>query len=453
MSKDRWISEMSSRVSWEKGIIGKWEHFFRDRFPIGPMWARALPSSLVSIALSNVVLTDKMGDVKPSLWFMYVGRSGLGYKTPPLKIIRKLIQAFNPELVAPSKFTPEGFTEYVKKGDTVLHFANFIIRDETSKLLGEALKFSHMNTLLEYLSELWDGWIEGYRTRKMQYEGNISVYVTFLSATSEYFFELLTEGFFRQGLGNRILWIIEIPRKPEKLDPESFFFPSGSEDEEYECLKKETLEKLKELSSVTAVYLLPSAQLLWTEFQYELNLQVHKDKALAASFKIKQPLNCLKLAMVYAASISNVDWTNKTLIVDKESMKRAIDDTRTYFKMWQKAIEWWEQVRAQKRDDLKQASSKYELFDFIEVALKNEGFCSIASLSGELFLPGRTKIAEVIGVGVSRGFFEILNEPGSTDNLTAEQIKRFKPTRGPFPQVFKVTKKGKEANDKNKQKH
>jgi len=77
-------------VSWEEGVIGKCERFFFRRFPIGKMWARAMPTSLVSTALHNVTLEDDWGTVRPNVWFLYIAKSGLGYKTPTLTYVRQI---------------------------------------------------------------------------------------------------------------------------------------------------------------------------------------------------------------------------------------------------------------------------------------------------------------------------------------------------------------------------
>ena len=142
-----------------------------DRFPIGKLLARSIPASLVSLALSDIEFHDEWGSVPPNLWYFYIGRSGFAFKTPVIKFIRNVIGKYDKNTVAPPKFTPEGFTEYVcdtptrkNRKASPAHPVNYICRDEISKLLKERLKDSK-SVLAEYLSELWDGYIEGNYTR------------------------------------------------------------------------------------------------------------------------------------------------------------------------------------------------------------------------------------------------------------------------------------------------
>lgn len=450
---------MSSLLPWEEGIIGKWERFFLKRFQIGPMWARALMTTLVSAVLSNLTLEDKKGPVKANIFVLYIGPSGLAYKTPLIRLMRMITKKLNPKLLSVSKFTPEGFTEWVmgvrekRDKDEIVqpgippHYANYIIRDEATKILRESMGKKYMASMKEYLSELWDGFIEAYFTRKMKLEGNVSVYVTLLSASSDEFLKLLEEGFFRQGIGNRILWIIENTREPEKLDPDTFFFGKGERDVELEQLVKETVVKLRRLQSLEFVFLIQKARELWVDYEYETIQEVRKDKGLEASFKIKQPLNALKLAMIYSASRLNASFDDLMLMVNGEDMQRAIEDTNKYFVMWEKAVTYWKRKKEERKQE-KQPSSKYELNDFLEVAIRYKGLCSIGLIADELILTSRNQIAEVLAIGVRKEWLKQVAEQGEQGSLTDEEYKIFKPKRGPTPQIFRITEEGRKNYEK-----
>jgi hypothetical protein len=100
-------------LTWEEGVIGRIETFLLKRFPIGKMWARSNGLTMVSSALSDVILEDFMGDVRPNVFVLYIAVSGLGCKTPPIKMIRRMIAEFDRKILSATKFTPEGFTEWV----------------------------------------------------------------------------------------------------------------------------------------------------------------------------------------------------------------------------------------------------------------------------------------------------------------------------------------------------
>lgn len=440
-------------IPWEEGVIGRVETFLRERFPIGPMYARALASSIVSIALFNLTLYDKMGIVRPCVWYLDVAKSGLGYKTPPLWLIREVMKKFAKDLISPSKFTPEGFTEWVtgtkgneKRKPIPPHYANFIIRDEFSKLLGEIN--SSFLTRLEFFSELWDGWIEGYYTRKMQYEGNVDVFVTMLSVSSADFFNQLTKRFFTQGLGNRILWIIEKGSEPKMLG-EDFFFEIGEEDTEKENLVEGVVKDLRALSSLKSTFLTKEARVIWMHHEHEIRKTLYGEESMEASFKAKQPLNILKLAMIYAASRKN--WNPsapEVLIIGKEDMLRAVEDTKIHLGMWYKAIELWQKEKISDRTEERIPSTRYELLDFVGVGLHNGSLLSVPLVSATLDLPDRTRIGKILALGVTKEWITIDAEMGEQGNLTDEEYVRFKSKHGPSPQIFKVTQKGRKEYER-----
>jgi len=437
---------MSERkVSWEEGIIGKMERFLLDRFPIGPMWARAIPTTLTSVAIHKCVLRDEWGSVKANVFITYVAPSGLGCKTPLIQFARSIMFKWAPDLLSVGRFTPAGYTEYVcgtkKKKDreaTKPHPVNIVIRDEWSKFLSEQTQYN--KTILEFFSDLWDGWIEGSYTRKVQFEGKVPVYFTLLSASSDYFFKLLTEDFFTQGIGNRILWISEKLPKPKRKDPNSFFFGKGEKDEKLQKLIEETIGKLAKLTQVRTAFLTAKARKLWADYDYKIRCEIRDNEELRASFRVKQNKNALKLAMIYSAS--RLMFHEGVLTIPEEEMRRAIADTEKYYEMWQIIMNKWRRRKERPTKEKPLPTSKYALLDMIEVAKRNGGLTCVNEISDQLNCPAKNEIAKVLGLGVRKGLLEIAAEKGSQGTLTDEEYKRFKPKRGPSPQVFRVTKKG-----------
>lgn len=452
------IKTLNKELTWEDGIIGKIESFLLSRFPIGKMWARACATAIVSSSLGKVKLEDKWGDVRPNIFIINIAKSGLGWKSPLIRFVRRVIVEFNPTVLAPPKFTPEGFTEWVigtkkksKKEDddrevVHRHLVNSIVRDEADKILGET--YHKYNVMKQYLSELWDGWIEGYYTRSYQYEGNVSVYVTLLGASSDLFFKMLDEDFFRQGLGNRILWIVEDNPAPEKLDSNQFFFNIGQKDEEFSTLQKETVERLQRLSDVVLAFMFPNAGKLWVEYQHECSTRAYKAEALQGSYEIKQPLNALKLAMIYAAG--RMDLTENLLNVKEEDMRRAIEDMKTYTNMWERAMDWWETISAEKNPTEKRLeTTKYDMRKMILFGTRQEdGIFTAQMIRGAFEWTDLTKIADVLLMAEDKGWVKMVAETSSQGSLTAEQYNRIKPRRGFTPRIWKVTKAGMEESKK-----
>jgi hypothetical protein len=340
-------------VDWKDGIIGRVERFLLDRFPIGKMTARAFGIIFVSIALSNVKLHDKLGMVKANMWFVKIGRSGFAYKSPTIRFLRRFTLTYNQKFWAPGKFTTEGLTEYItgapkrkRRNEIEPHRTLLIARDEVSGLMSSVINQRHFCDLFEYLCMLWDGYIEGYYTRQYQWEGNVAVYCSMLMMGSERTYDLLSEDFFHQGAGNRPLYICELEPLPEKLT--HMFFFSSHDDAEENTFFAEIIKDLNKLEYYDSVLLDPNASRLWREFQHAMMCDAYNDTSLESMYKIKLPLNTLKLAINYAASRLNFLEQEKIIQVAAEDMQRAIDDSYFFLKMYQSVIKNWQNKRKTK---------------------------------------------------------------------------------------------------------
>jgi len=444
-------------LPWEKGIIGEIETFLLNRFNFNPMWARALATTLVSAAIPKMTINDEMGEVKGNLYFVYIAKSGLGFKTPSINFLRKFLIAYNRNVISVSKFTPEGYTEWVGGTSQKLssdgketrkavqpHPVNVIVRDEASVILGENKFSPHLATQKEYISKLWDGWIEGYYTRKMQFEGNLPVYVSLCACSSEYFYDLLDEDFFTQGTGNRILWITQEMVEPKKINPIRFFF-NGEKDDELEVLIDSVIGKLRRLEATANAFITGDAAKLWTDFQHEYMIKASHSEGRAGAYCVKLPLNALKLAINYSSSCLHIE--NNNLFITKEDMKQAIEDVRKYEAMWRETMKQWKNWTEGEKHEKRLTTSKYDLRKFLAIGLQCEGkMFSASTIRSMGEYPDKTKVNEIINLGVEKGWFEVVADANTQGKLTDEEYKRFKPKTGFSPQVFKVTQKGEEDN-------
>ena len=436
------LVEPPKTVEFDKGLIAKWEHFFTKRYGCGPMLSRALGTFIVSSALYNAKVTDKMGAVVPSLWFFLITKTGTG-KSPPLATVRKVLRDYDGKLLGPARFTVEGLTAHItgKKtkadvdepdDDVLPHTHLAIVRDEMSSLLEDRTKRTYLSGMDEFLSELWDGYLQGYRTRGHYSEGNVPVYITLFGAASHRFLRILDEAFFEQGIGNRPLWIDEKIEAP--LADRDFFLPDES-DAELEALTAETHEAFKILSTLTyAVFGNATGLRNWSnEIRRKLNEGGYSSD-MEAGYMAKQVLNVIKLSIVYSASrFAIID--NNILVMD-EDMKLAISDIGEYAKMWRSLVSKW-QDRAFPPTELRLPTRKIDLSNVLAIAKKRVLFTH-GNIKADLDTSDGKGVAEVLGLGINKGHW--VEVP--MEDLSPEEVTRFKPRRGPFPQVFKITEDG-----------
>jgi hypothetical protein len=335
--------------SWEQGIIAKIESFILNRYPVGAVSARAVATSINSMGLLNAALTNKYGVVRPNIWYFNIGESGFGFKTPVIRFIRRVMNHYNSELLAVTSFTCEGMTEYItgtrgkSKGDEIPpHYSGFLVRDEFSTLLGDIYAKRYNVDMLEFLSQLWDCYLEGRYTKSYKYEGNLRVYYSAYMTGSPFFYQRLEESFFTQGLGNRPLWVIEEPPKPTKLN-ETFFYDVPDDPEE-DALIKDIVNCLWELQKAKYFVLAKSADQLWREHEYEMKLKAYNDGGHSGLLLMKIGYNTLKLAMNYAASYRPIHPQHGAISIPKTDMQRAINDMAIHFEMWRKAMGQWGEI-------------------------------------------------------------------------------------------------------------
>lgn len=311
---------LPSAVSWEDGIIGKLQSFIQERLIVSDTFSRAAGTALVATALHNCKLIDQKGPVRTNLSFFHIDNSGED-KTPTLNFVTRIMKKYDNKYktcyFSIPKFTEEGFTEYVvgakrKKRTTPPHPVNLIVKDEASKWVDTSKKSPSAN-LLEYMSELWDGNVQGYYTRSFGYEGNVEVHAVVLAASTEYFLQILKDNFFMQGLGNRICWSTGNRQLDDIHIYDEDFFMGNESDIEFEQMSDDIIADMRILESMKNASLSPQASAIWRQYQYELDVEGHGQTEMIRAFLRKIALNVLKLAMCYAASRKSY-WIDPPLV-------------------------------------------------------------------------------------------------------------------------------------------
>jgi hypothetical protein len=445
-----------NRVPWEEGIIGKLEEHWR-RFPVRGLYPRGMATAFTSLGLRKLRIVDELGDVHANIFLLPISDVG-SYKTPPLKAFRRLVVKLNRKLLAPAKFTPVGFTELCtgRKGqkdkeDVDPQTMGIIIRDEISKLNAEKGQ-SAFGAILAFLCELWDGWIEGYRTRTYGYEGGIQVYYSMVGTSNFHFLGTLDEDFWIIGLGARCLLVDKLKNRKGKWN-EDFFFPSWSEEEER--VYNEVIDMLCNLrdQSLKFVLLTPAANSAWREYEYKCEQSLKKEKDdIIKTLITKKAQNVLRLVMPYAASVMSFD-KHRNLVIFPKDMKRAIDDVEEYFECAKELVDEWKR-RQKKPEEHRAKRSKYDLIEFVTLMINyGNGYGSPTEIVGLTDVSNATHVKNTLLIGANKNppWLEVvvpelmLTVRYKNGEVSKELYKRFKPKSGPDPIIFKVTPEGRKA--------
>ena len=263
-------------------------------------WAENLSCALIGLMIGkNRYIKDQLGEIRANIISIMIGASRLANKTIPLKKARKIAKALvaelNKEILRQNGYTPEKFAEAKKSlskagrktkesidlkqeiEDTesqLLHYilpetfstegllnvlskdenkVGILFSDEFTSLVKGAKNKDYMETLFETFSRMYDNELESEATISRGFQDAGTIHVSIVSATTPYLFKVLDDGFFEQGTGNRILWIIgqdleEIDVEKEMEKAFEFYYSEG-ETEELLAKEKEILHHLMKIES------------------------------------------------------------------------------------------------------------------------------------------------------------------------------------------------------------
>lgn len=457
-------SKGSMRVAWKEGLIGKLESFWIERFPVKELYCRGLATGLGSLACSKMVIRNRIGRVYPIMFLLAIDDVS-SFKTPPLMALRRAIIRIGRGLLDPPKFTPPGFVEHVcgrkKRKDmeaTNPHPVGLILRDEISKLNAERTTSAYAS-LLGFLCELWDGWIEGSQTRTYGFEGGLHTHHSMTATSNYHFLETLDEDFWLIGLGARALFVTALERGGATDWDEDFFFPEWDEREEE--LYKEIKVIFNQIRSHGKPYvnLEQTANKRWREYDKQCREETRKEKdKILKTLRSKRGHLALRLAIIYSASVTS--FNENMLEILLEDVDRAIKDVEEYFKNAKMLVEKWRKVKT-KKEEKRGHTSKYDLMEMMTWMTKpGKGYCSPTEIKGAFFLSNVTLIKDKLEIGCAHNpawIEEIVPEGQLVQylkldpNVDGKMYERFKPRRGGSPTVYKITEEGRKEVEKNLQ--
>jgi len=326
-------------------------------------WAESIATSILSTVLgSRRYLYTKQGAIKMNLFFLYIGPSGLAKKSLPMTNFgQPLIEKYD-ELMGYNALTPPKRTELPRRFSlegmiTYLNEENqegLLWKDEFTSMFKEANK-EYMSGLIEFVSELVDGRLGARYTNKNKLQLPQDVYVNVLAATTPYIYQVISEDFFTQGTGNRVLYLIYDGKyKPQDIvDTEKYF---GSINKDVHDVDQEGFAKdLVDLGNSYLNYLQPIDQAgqMWLKWRNELDERVsnkYKDNMydIQTVYLGKMAVNTLKLAGIHRYSRLCRDpnlkvalKTEDTEVIMPEDMEWAIKKSQRHLSHFEKLVQQW----------------------------------------------------------------------------------------------------------------
>ena len=346
---------------------GSWIEDYRDflvqQTGTDTIWAESIATSILSTVLgSRRYLYTKQGAIKMNLFFLYIGPSGLARKSLPMTNFgQPLIDKYD-ELMGYTSMTPPKRTELPRRFSlegmiTYLNEENqegLLWKDEFTSMFKEANK-EYMSGLIEFVSELVDGRLGARYTNKNKMQLPQDVYVNVLAATTPYIYQILSQDFFTQGTGNRVLYMIyDGVYKPQEIIATEDYF--GSINKEIHDTDQERFAKdLTLLGKSQLNYLQPidDAGQMWLRYRNDLDdrlRKTYKDNQfdIKTVYLGKAAVNTLKLAGLHRYSRLCSDKDLQDILNDMDSelilvedMEWAIKKTDDHLNHFTKLVEQW----------------------------------------------------------------------------------------------------------------
>ncbi|MEE9215630.1 MAG: hypothetical protein V3U54_12820 [Thermodesulfobacteriota bacterium] len=291
-------------------------------------------------------------------------------KEPTKKIIKKISTTEDGVITEEIKEVTEKEKEKPKKPakpPVLISDEGIMISEEFTAIFKDVKNKRYASDVLEFLSEIYDGWIAKRTTKKHGTEGGLNVFVSILASTTEYFFTNIERGFFVQGMGNRFFYIISDPQdlkrnyRTFKEEGRNFFGPlAGMDQEDTDSALDDFAQRLRNLREKLPTifgFTESAAELCFQYYeenhQLAISLWQQDNRSLSYSYYAERRVMMLRLAAVstisrYEKLILKAGTTKiKALIITKKDMEWAIGRIETYTQYFLKVLDIWPQAKQQ----------------------------------------------------------------------------------------------------------
>lgn len=380
-----------------EGLVRELADYILKRSDTNPSFAETCASAILSTAIGpHVIVATPKGDVYLNIDGIVIGGSSISNKTVAIKITRKIIRLLSDklgiELLYPPKFSLEGLAKLF-----LTRPEGFIVGDEFTAMFKSTAK-NWLKGILEFLSSLYDNYVDDYVTIKRGIERVDFVYASFISATTFYLLKLMKdEDFFLQGTGVRILWDLDMERDEivqSDVEAAEFFMNSTQRHERDEDLYKFVdklagiREKIKNMADIS----LDKVIVLSFDFEASRKLGVYRIQKLNEAIKIfNQDLldpdagflarlteNAIKLAGIHCISrfFSQDDFVFELPTIIGEDVDWAIKKAEYHFQMYLKMKE----IRSRIQSDYSTRGHKTDFDRVLGIIERNGGRVNITKI-------------------------------------------------------------------------
>ncbi len=342
------------------GWIEDYRDFLVEQTGTNRDWAESIATSICSSAIgSNKFLYTKQGIVKMNLFFLYIGPSGLARKSLPMTSFGQPLLEKYDELVGnqaqdlrtelPRRFSLESLITYFAETNT----EGLLWKDEFTSMFKEANK-EYMSGLIEFISELVDGRLGARITHKRGFQQAQDVYVNILAATTPYIYDVISNDFFIQGTGNRILYLVYDGKYDTEEIPETQDYFGSRIRAQHDSDQTAFAEDLVEMNQSAVRYIHPmdDAGDMWLKWRDSLEERVfkrYKDNTfdIQTVYLGKLAINTLKLAGIHTISRLARNISLKSAlkldeaVILKEDMEWAMKKSERHLKHFEHLVEQW----------------------------------------------------------------------------------------------------------------
>ena len=345
-------------------MVTRLSDYIIDRTDTNRDFADVCAALCISTAVGeNVFISNKIGVLPLNIFGIIIGGSGISNKTVAINIVRRIVRLMNRDLfpnldekyglLVPVKFTIEAMTNWFKEKQNLTGVIpeGAIVADEYTKMFMGAKNRDYLATTMEYLSTLYDGYVDKTVTIARGVEEVERVYVNFVSATTFYLLKLMDVDFFIQGNGTRILWCFDDQHDPEEMTPEEIdsFFTDIIRMNESERRLFELVDELVRLRRMVLtarnglIILSIDAMRMLSRYRLEkknFSISLYKTDWLNpdANYISRLAQNAMKLAAIHCMGrYTGVDiWDDAHVMLTDVDAQWGISKVENYFKSYLK---------------------------------------------------------------------------------------------------------------------